>query len=117
MTRQRHVHRFKRHTYKSGNAVFFCTLPDCAFKVDTKLALGKSCICNRCGNEFRIDEISIRLAKPHCKLCTKAKVNGVQAETHIPEVVNETVDSLRERLVSVVTAEDSERAQHGDEDI
>jgi hypothetical protein len=69
----KHVHKLKRHTYTNKEQVYFCVL-DCKFKVKRELALGKSNICWRCGREFNLNEYSIRLAKPHCDLCTKTKV-------------------------------------------
>ena len=68
-----HVHKFKRLIYKSGNAIFFCALPDCAQKINISLALGKRSICWRCGEEFIMNEYSLRLAKPHCDNCHKPK--------------------------------------------
>jgi hypothetical protein len=68
-----HVHKLKRLRYKSGNEIFFCTLPDCTYKTNIALALGKRSICHRCGSEFLMDEYSLRLAKPHCPQCHKPK--------------------------------------------
>jgi len=53
--------------------MFFCTLPDCDYKVAVKLALGKRCICNRCDKPFILNEYSIRLVKPHCDECHKSR--------------------------------------------
>lgn len=69
---QKHTHKLKRHTYKTGNAIFFCAL-DCQFKISIPLALGKKSICWRCNNEFILTEYAIRLAKPHCENCHKPK--------------------------------------------
>lgn len=74
MIKEKHVHKLRRHTYKTGNAVYFCAL-DCKFKIITSLALGKRTICWRCGEEFVMNEYSIRLAKPHCEKCHKPKSN------------------------------------------
>jgi hypothetical protein len=68
-----HVHKFKRHVYDSGYEIFFCTLPDCNYKVKRELALGKENICWRCGRPHIINEYSIRLARPHCDDCKKGK--------------------------------------------
>lgn len=73
MTKIKHIHKLRRHTYESGNKMFFCTLPDCNYKVRIGLALGKRSICNRCSNDFIMNEYSIRLAKPHCDECHKIK--------------------------------------------
>jgi hypothetical protein len=63
-----HTHKLKRHSYKSGNAVYFC-VDDCNFKIDVALALGKSSICWRCGSTFKLNTYSSKLAKPHCEDC------------------------------------------------
>jgi hypothetical protein len=73
MAKPNHVHKLKRLRYKSGNEIFFCALPDCSFKTNTSLVLGKRSICWRCGNEFIMNEYSLRLAKPHCDDCHKPK--------------------------------------------
>ena len=62
-----HVHKLRRHKYSTGNSIYFCTLPDCNFKMDVALSLGKRSLCNLCGNEFIMNEYSIKLAKPHCE--------------------------------------------------
>lgn len=105
---QSHAHKLKRHRYKStGHTVFFCTLPDCNYKLDAELTLGKKIECWRCGKEFRQNEYSIRLAKPHCNACTKPK----EVRGKIPEVSDmtnaiaaETTDNLKDRLSRTVQA-------------
>jgi hypothetical protein len=72
-TAEKHIHKFKRLTYKSGNTVFFCVDADCNKKLNTSLALGKRSICWRCGEPFILTEYSLRLAKPHCDSCHKPK--------------------------------------------
>lgn len=72
MTDNKHVHKLRRHLHKSGTAIYFCVL-DCPYKTSLPLALGKKCICWRCGEEFVMNEYSIRLAKPHCQKCHKVK--------------------------------------------
>ena len=68
-----HIHRLKRHRYKNGTPVFFCTLDNCNFKIGIEFSLGKSNICWRCGSSFEMNSYSIRLAKPHCPNCHKVK--------------------------------------------
>lgn len=68
-----HICKFKRLKYKTGNTIFFCTLPDCNKKISIALALGKKCICWRCDTPFIMNEYSLRLAKPHCDDCHKSK--------------------------------------------
>jgi hypothetical protein len=69
---EKHVHKLKRITYRSGNTTFFCAL-DCNYKINPALALGKKSICWRCAEEFILNEYSLRLAKPHCEKCHKSK--------------------------------------------
>ena len=74
--KSQHVHKLKRLTYKSGNTIFFCTLPDCLYKTNIALALGKRSTCWRCGEPFIMNEYSLRLSKPHCDNCHRPK--GIQ---------------------------------------
>lgn len=109
IAKQKHTHKFKRLTYKSGNQIFFCALPDCSVKISTALALGKRSLCWRCGEEFIMSEYSLRLAKPHCDKCHRPK--GVNKED-IPYVLRDdgTKDSfgggepllLSERLQQII---------------
>lgn len=69
----KHVHKLRRHKYKSGNIIYFCTLPDCNYKVSPALAVGKRSLCNICGNDFILTDYAVRLAKPHCEECHKPK--------------------------------------------
>lgn len=71
--KEKHTHKFKRLKYKSGNVIFFCSLPDCTFKTNIALALGKRSICWRCSQPFIMNEYSLRLAKPHCDSCHRPK--------------------------------------------
>lgn len=88
MAEQKHVHKLKRHKFKTGSSIYFCSLPDCHYKIKTELAFGKKTICWRCGEEFIMNEYSIRLAKPHCEKCHKPKTTSYDAETPInPEIV------------------------------
>ena len=109
---QNHSHKLRRHQYKSGNKVYFCILPDCNFKVDVALALGKKCICNLCGNEFIMNEYTIKLARPHCESCSKQKVKGLDGKSHfvrrgttrvLASVAEESSDELRSRLSTATT--------------
>lgn len=75
MAESKHVHKFRRKVYDSGNKIFYCTLPDCYFKIEVGLSLGKISICNRCNAPFEMNNYSIRLSKPHCPNCHKEK-NG-----------------------------------------
>ena len=95
--KEKHVCKFKRKRYKSGNEIFFCTLPDCNKKCDPSLLLGKLCICWRCGEVFSLNEYSLRLAKPHCEGCHKPKGVQESLDEIIPEIKGIGL-SLAERL-------------------
>ena len=116
-----HICKLKRHTYETGTKVFFCTLPKCNKKLKVGLALGKECICWRCGNKFELNEYSIRLAKPHCEDCHKSKNNDnfilPVNQTDQPDIKeslrNGSWDAkvelpLSERLKKATTIEDEE---------
>lgn len=79
-TKDSHVHKLKKLKYKSGNEIFFCTLPDCTYKINPALALGKRAICWRCDNEFIMSEYVLRLTKPHCDSCHKPKNIGAKTD-------------------------------------
>ncbi len=107
---QKHVHKLKRHKYKTGNEVFFCTLPDCHFKIEAALALGKKSLCNLCNAEFILNEYTVKLARPHCDACSKQKIKGPDGKNHfirknslpiIASIASENTDSLRSRLQEV----------------
>lgn len=85
----KHTHKYKRVRFKSGNVVLFCVLPDCSNKINPALALGKRSICWRCGEEFILNEYSLRLAKPHCEDCHKPKKN-----VDVFPTIEETTDAL-----------------------
>lgn len=106
-----HIHKLRRLKYKSGNTIFFCALPDCNFKTNVNLALGKRSICWRCEEPFIMNEYSIRLAKPHCDGCHKSKVekvyeNGVELKLTPQEQIADTIIrdnlSLADRLQQTI---------------
>ena len=109
----KHTHKLRRHTYaKTGNSVYFCILPDCHFKIDVALALGKRVLCYLCGSEFIMNEYTIKLARPHCDGCSKRKVNGADGKSYyvrpnvlpvISAMANDSTEDLRSRLDSVVS--------------
>lgn len=119
--KEKHIHKFKRHVYSTGNKVYFCTLPDCQFKINIEFALGKESLCNRCGKPFLMNVYSMRLAKPHCEDChnlnRKDEHGGDRRilpsrreldPTVIPQLAENSLDSLRERLNREVEEELSE---------
>ena len=75
-----HVHKLRKHKYPTGNWIFFCMLPDCHYKIDAALALGKKSLCYICGSEFIMTELSLKLHKPHCNDCGKYKVKGADGK-------------------------------------
>src|SRR5216683_5297533 len=90
MSKLKHTHKLKRVRFKTGNAIFFCALPDCSYKIQPPFALGKRSICWRCGNEFIMDEYTLRLAKPHCTSCHKPKTQ--------PEIPMSNEDIVHEEM-------------------
>lgn len=87
---QNHAHKLRRKTYKTtGSHVFFCTLPDCYFKTEPELLLGKRAICNRCGHEFIMNQYSITLVKPHCDDCTIKRGNHYEKRANADRRHNE----------------------------
>lgn len=112
-----HVHKLKKHRYSSGNSVFFCILPDCHYKIDVPLSLGKRALCNICDAEFIMNEYTIKLAKPHCPNCGKVKVRDADGATRyvkkaankiLTDIADNTTDDLRSRLTNAtsITLED-----------
>jgi len=104
MQKEQHVHKLKRIKYKSGNSIFFCVLPDCSFKINNVLVLGKRSLCWRCGESFIMDEYSLRLSKPHCPGCHHSK-NDVKENSKNTKVTSAM--SLAEELDQII-----KNAQH-----
>lgn len=93
--KQNHVHRLKKHRYPTGNAIFFCTLPDCHYKIEAPLALGKNTLCNICGSEFIINEYTLKLIKPHCLDCGKVKITDADGKNrYVKKVTNKVLASI-----------------------
>ena len=112
-----HVHKLKRHKYKSGAITFFCALSDCSFKVAPALALGKKTQCWRCGETFVLGDYAIRLAKPHCDNCHKPKVDKTQhtldeySIDHTkfalePVITSPVISDLKSRLSGLMQKQD-----------
>jgi hypothetical protein len=96
MAKSTHIHKLKRLKYKSGNTIFFCSLPDCTFKTNIALALGKRSLCWRCGESFIMSEYSLRLAKPHCDSCHRPK----DIDLAIPGTLDERIVTGERQLFS-----------------
>src|SRR3970282_99899 len=104
-----HRHKLKKHRYPNGTAIFFCILPDCHFKVEAALALGKEVLCNQCNEPFLMNEYTIKLTKPHCLNCGKIAVKtssgrNIYVNKRAPKILTEIaandVNNLRSRLDS-----------------
>ena len=110
-TKSLHIHKLKRIRYKSGNTIFFCILPDCSFKANIALSLGKRSICWRCNNPFIMTEYSLRLAKPHCENCHQPKFYPTedQEKFHETSKYEEPAElSLAEQMVAEMQNKDEE---------
>jgi predicted nucleic acid-binding Zn-ribbon protein len=77
---RKHIHKVKRKTYRNHEKVYFCIL-DCDYKINVALAEGKEFLCHRCGEAFKMNSYSIRLAKPHCPKCQNEKCEVVILDT------------------------------------
>lgn len=104
MSPVKHVHKLRRHKYKTGNIIYFCSLPDCNYKVSPALAVGKRSLCNICGDEFILSQYAIRLAKPHCEKCHKSKDSSDTLTTE--PFTMPVFDDLAERLHKATEGED-----------
>ncbi len=107
---QKHTHKLKKHQYKTGNWIFFCILPDCNFKIDAALALGKKCLCNQCNAEMTLNDYQLKLKRPHCDACSKRKIKGPDGKNHyirnysspiISSVAEENLSTLVDRLANI----------------
>lgn len=117
MPSKEHIHKFKRHTYPNGTKVYFCTM-DCTFKIEAAFALGKVCLCNICDEPFKMNEYSVKLAKPHCNSCGKIKVQDADGKTKfisknrpaqaIADMGKAAVGSMKDRMSKVITLEKDE---------
>lgn len=123
MSSGKHTHKLKRHTYSNKESVYFCVL-DCPFKVKVELALGKLTVCWRCGKSFNINEYALRLAKPHCMDCKKAKPNEIKEQPSYPGrlIVDDrgipSTDDLINRLRKTIDHADLEQTiEVPDEDL
>jgi len=110
-----HKHKLKKHKYQNGTAIFFCILPDCHYKVEAALSLGKEVLCNQCNEPFIMNEYTIKLKRPHCVNCGKIAIKTSNGETIyvnkrgskiLSEVAANDVSSLRDRLDNLVKDED-----------
>jgi hypothetical protein len=112
-----HLHRLKMHKYKNGTEIYFCTLPDCYYKAETHLTVGKIVLCNLCQQPFTMTERTAKLLRPHCPNCGKQRVIDADGKNrYIRKVGNrvsnmmsiDTVNKLRSRLDSLTHDEAEE---------
>jgi predicted RNA-binding Zn-ribbon protein involved in translation (DUF1610 family) len=69
--------------------------------MDVALTLGKRTLCNSCGDEFIINEATIKLEKPHCNNCGKQKVKGADGKNYyIRKKSNQIIASLADDNLS-----------------
>lgn len=116
---EKHTHKLKKLVHKSGTVIFFCVL-DCSYKISSALALGKSCICWRCGEKFLMNEYSLRLSKPHCESCHKPKksvlpgseIPWIHEPSEIEKIATVETLSLAERLQQTL----NQKLQHEEEE-
>jgi hypothetical protein len=110
MTTAKHIHRLKKHRYKSGVSVFFCTLTDCNYKIEVPFSLGKESLCNICNEIFIMNEYTLKLVKPHCNNCGRREVKDSNGVKHYIRKINTNVlldiasdetASLKDRLKNV----------------
>lgn len=74
----RHVHKYQRKILGKNYPVYACVLPECNHYLGEQFIVGKLSICNRCGETTIIKrerDGTIR-HRPHCKDCTKQRVNN-----------------------------------------
>lgn len=118
-SKKNHTHKLKRHKYPTGTSVYFCTLPDCSFKIECQFALGKKSVCNLCNEEFIMTEYTCKLLRPHCHKCSKIRIKGSDGKKRfvrrdslpfMASLAEAHADNLRERLSNTV-------ADPSDEDI
>lgn len=72
-----HLHKYKKQNLSRNDGepflVLKCTKPDCTHYIAVRLAEGKMCECNRCGEPMFLTKAAIELTKPHCASCTKRR--------------------------------------------
>lgn len=109
--KEEHVHKVKMHKYKTGQKIYHCILPDCYFKVEVPMFLGKRTVCHICGDEFIVTEQTLKLQRPHCSGCGRMKVRDEQGNVRyvtkvndraLVHAVNDSSKDLRSRLDSII---------------
>jgi hypothetical protein len=90
MKKETHIHKYKRITLskRTGLQVFKCVAPICTHYVRRELAIGRVCICWKCGEELILNAENTQLAKPTHIECRGIKVGNVIGERRVvPKVI------------------------------
>lgn len=92
-----HIHKY----YKlNSNGLWACALDDCSHYMPANVVdqvEGKRSICWQCGEQFRLDEDSMKLARPLCPLC-RIKNEGGPTPEQVIEYMAEQARKKREEL-------------------
>lgn len=65
-----HIHKYKRAELgNNGYVIYRCMLPNCSHYLAQHLAVGRSSICWKCGDEFTMTMTSVKRSKPKCLEC------------------------------------------------
>lgn len=85
----KHIHQYHRKNLtrnpnKKPYFVFSCI--HCHHYIATHLSFGKETRCNRCGDIFKLDKITMQLSRPHCQSCIKHKTDVNELEDFLNNV-------------------------------
>jgi hypothetical protein len=96
MAKKTHIHKYLLKTLgkKGSYRVYACVLDDCTHYMEARLALGKLCVCWRCGKNCKIQVTreGREIKRPHCVKCTKAYPHQVRPDA--PRVSIEELENL-----------------------
>lgn len=82
MTKSIHLHKYKKINLSKTDKeylVYRCQKPMCSHYIPIKLAAGKMCECNRCGEPMILDKTQLTgsggypMTNPHCIECKGSK--------------------------------------------
>jgi hypothetical protein len=66
------AHKYLKKKLKKGAYVVWkCMLPGCPHYIKDELVENRMTRCWRCGTEFVLDKLVMKLTRPHCKACTR----------------------------------------------
>lgn len=102
MNKSNHIHRYKKENIaargKEEFLVYKCTKPLCSHYIPIKLAEGKLCECNRCGETMIITRSVLvhsggkPMSRPHCINCIKRR------KSHEVEAISEFLDGVKTQV-------------------